>query len=163
LPRFSFPHEAEFKVNIPVLLFSVGLAIASGVVFGIFPALDSARREINTIIQPGSHKVPVTVRGSRGPPGLIAGQTHLPPLLLTGAGAAIQGFTRMMHRPLGYDPHHVMSVGVPVRENTFTAWKARGVYFTQLRDRIAAMPGVEQAGISSNATPPSNGWRQSFE
>src|SRR6476661_5510574 len=44
LPEYSFPHEADFHVNLPVLLFSVGLAVASGVLFGVFPALDSARR-----------------------------------------------------------------------------------------------------------------------
>ena len=41
LPEYSFPHEAVFHVNMPVLLFSVGLAILSGVLFGVFPAIDS--------------------------------------------------------------------------------------------------------------------------
>ena len=89
--------------------------------------------------------------------GLIAGQIALTLLLLTAAGAAIQGFSRMMQRPLGYDPHHVMSVGIPVHENTLNAWAERAAYFTQLRERVAVTPGVISAGISSNATPPSNG------
>ena len=41
LPQYSFPHEADFHVNLPVLLFSVGLAVASGVLFGVFPALEN--------------------------------------------------------------------------------------------------------------------------
>jgi len=163
LPDYSFPHEAEFRVNIPVLLFSVGLGVLSGVVFGVFPALDSARREINHVIQAGTHKLAGSVRGKRVHTGLIAGQIALTLLLLTAAGTAIQGFTRMMHRQLGYDPHHVMSVGIPIHENTLTTWAARSAYFTQLRDRVGAMPGVVQAGISTNATPPDNGWPQSFE
>jgi predicted permease len=84
-------------------------------------------------------------------------------LLLTGAGTAIQGFKRMMNRPLGYDPHNVMSVGIPVHENTFGTWAERANYFTQLRESVAAMPGVVQAGISTNATPPANGSTQTFE
>jgi putative ABC transport system permease protein len=163
LPEYSFPHEADFHVNLPVLLFSVSLAVFTGVLFGVFPALESARREINHVIQAGTHKMAGSVRGKRMHTGLIAGQIALTLLLLTAAGAAIQGFSRMMRRPLGYDPHHVMSVGIPVHENTLNAWAERAAYFTQLRERVAATPGVISAGISTNATPPSNGWGQPFE
>jgi len=163
LPEYSFPHEADFHVNLPVLLFSVGLAVVSGVLFGVFPALESARQEINHVIQAGTHKLAGSVRGKRMHTGLIAGQIALTLLLLTAAGAAIQGFSRMMQRPLGYDPHHVMSVGIPVHENTLNGWAERGAYFTQLRERVAVLPGVVSAGISTNATPPDNGWNQPFE
>jgi putative ABC transport system permease protein len=163
LPRFSFPHEADFHLNIPTLLFSVAVAIASGVFFGIFPALDSGRREINEAMQSGLRTVAGSVRGKRVHMGLIAGQIALTLLLLTAATAAIQGFTRMMQRPLGYDPHNVMSLGIPVHENTLKTWAERAAYFGQLRERVAEMPGVVSAGISSNATPPRNGWNQPFE
>jgi putative ABC transport system permease protein len=163
LPEYSFPHEADFHVNLPVLLFSVCLAVFSGVLFGIFPALESARQEINQVIQAGSHKMAGSVRGKRMHTGLIAGQIALTLLLLTAAGAAIQGFSRMTRRPLGYAPDHVMSVGIPVHENTLNTWAERAAYFTQLRERVAATPGVILAGISSNATPPSNGWSLAFE
>lgn len=163
LPEYSFPHEADFHVNLPVLLFSVSLAVLMGMLFGIFPALESARREINHVIQAGTHKMAGSVRGKRMHTGLIAGQIALTLLLLTGAGAAIQRFSRMMRRPLGYDPHHVMSVGIPVHENTLNTWAERAAYFTQLRERVAAIPGVVSSGISTNATPPSNGWTQPFE
>jgi len=141
----------------------VGLAILSGVLFGVFPALDSSRQEINQVMQSGTHEVAGDVRGKRMHTGLIAGQIALTLLLLTAAGAAIQGFSQMMHRPLGYDPHHVMSVGIPIHEHTLSTWAERANYFTQLRERIAAMPGVVSAGISSNATPPDNGWKLPFE
>ncbi|HZR66933.1 MAG TPA: ABC transporter permease [Terriglobales bacterium] len=163
LPEFSFPHEASFHVNLPVLAFSVALAILSGVLFGIFPAFDLARNEVNQTIQAGSHKIAGSVRGKRVHSSLIAGQIALTLLLLTAAGAAIQGFTRMMKRPLGYDPHNVISVGIPVHENTFDTWAERAAYFAQLRERVAAMPGVQMTAISANATPPRNGWNQPFE
>ena len=163
LPEYSFPHEADFRVNLPVLLFSVSLAVLSGMIFGVFPALASARQEINQVMQAGTHKVAGTVRGKHMHTGLIAGQIALTLLLLTAAGAAIQGFSRMMHRPLGYDPHNVMSVGIPIHENTLNSWAERAAYIGQLRERVAALPGVVSAGISTNATPPDNGWTQSFE
>src|SRR5258708_21193394 len=68
----------------------------------------------------------------------------------------------MMGTPLGYAPHNVMSVGIPLHENTLNAWAERATYITQLRERVAAIPGVVSAGISTNATPPSNGPPQLF-
>ena len=66
----------------------------------------------------------------------------------------MEGFVRLMHTPLGYDPHHVMSVGIPLHENSYTTWAARAAYFEQLRAKVAETPGVTMAAISSNATPP---------
>jgi predicted permease len=163
LPEYSFPHEADFRLNIPTLLFAVGVAIVSGVFFGIFPAFESGRREINEAMQTGLRTVAGSIRGKRVHTGLIAGQIALTLLLLTAATAAIHGFTKMVQRSLGYDPHNVMSVGIPVHKNTLTTWVGRSAYFTQLRDRVNALPGVVLAGISTNATPPSNGWSQPFE
>jgi hypothetical protein len=66
-----------------------------------------------------------------------------------------------MQTPLGCDPHHVMAVGIPLRANAYAA--ARGTYFEQLRAKVAETPGVTMAAISSNATPPRNGWDLRFE
>jgi predicted permease len=163
LPEYSFPHEANFHVSIPVLLFSVGLAIATGVLFGLFPALQMARPEINQIIRSSTRNLAGTVRGKRFHTGLIAGQIALTLLLTTAAGTAIEGFVRLMHVPLGYDPHHVMSVGIPVHDNTYTAWASRARYFEVLKEKVGETQGVISTGISTNATPPDNGWNLPFE
>ena len=163
LPQGSFPNEADFHIHVPVLLFSVGLAIATGVLFGLFPALQSARPEISQVMQSNARKVAGSVRGKQLHRVLIAGQIALTMLLLTAAGAAIEGFVRMMRVDLGYNPHNVMSVGIPVHENAFPTWTDRANYFTQLRDKIGALPDVESTGISTNATPPESGWKQAFE
>ena len=163
LPQDSFPNEADFHVHVPVLLFSVGLALVTGIVFGLFPALQLARPEISQVMQSSTRKVAGTVRGKRLHSVLIAGQIALTLLLLTAAGVAIQGFVRMMRVNLGYNPHNVMSVGIPVHENSFSTWAERSNYFTQLRDKIATLPDVTSTGISTNATPPDSGWNQPFE
>ena len=82
---------------------------------------------------------------------------------MTAAGAAIEGFRNMIRVPLGYQPQHVMSVGIPIREDAHITWADRTRFFTELRDKIAAMPGVLSAGLSTNATPPNSGWRQPIE
>jgi predicted permease len=163
LTEYSFPHEADFHVNVPVLLFSVGLAMLTGVVFGLFPALQLARPRISQTLQASTRKVAGTVRGKHFHNTLIAGQIALTLLLMTAAGAAIQGFVRMMRIPLGYDPHHVMSVGIPVHENTYKSVTERVNFYEQMRAKIGALPEVTSTGISTNATPPENGWAQPFE
>src|ERR1700674_233632 len=94
---------------------------------------------------------------------LSADQIALTLLPLAGAGAAMRGFVRMMRGNLGYDPHNTMSVGIPVHDNTYTTWEARKAYFHQLLQKAGEMPDVVSAGISTNATPPNNGWEQRFE
>jgi len=163
LPRNSFPNEADFHVHLPVLIFSVTLALVTGILFGLFPALQLARPEINQVMQSNTRKVAGSVRGKHLHSTLIAGQIALTLLLLTAAGAAIEGFVHMMRVDLGYNPHNAMSVGIPVHENTFTNWSERMNYFAQLREKIATLPDVISTGISTNATPPDSGWTQPFE
>jgi predicted permease len=163
LPEYSFPHEADFHINIPVVFFSVGLALLTGVVFGLFPALQLARPQISQVMQSSTRKVAGTVRGKQWHTFLIAGQIAMTLLLMSAAGAAIQGLVRMMRIPLGYDPHHVMSVGIHLHDNTYTTLTERLNYFEQLREKIVALPDVVATGISTNATPPNNGWDQPIE
>jgi putative ABC transport system permease protein len=163
LPRNAFPNEADFHLNLPVMLFSVGLALTTGILFGLFPALQLARPEINQVMQSNTRKVAGNVRGKQLHSVLISGQIALTLLLLTAAGAAIEGFVHMMRVPLGYNPHNAMSVGIPVHENTFTSWAERVNYFEQLREKIATLPDVVTTGISTNATPPDSGWNQPFD
>jgi len=163
LPEYSFPGEADFHVNFPVLAFSVGLAIITAVLFGLFPALQLARPQISRTLQANTRKVAGTVRGKHFHNALIAGQIALTLLLMTSAGAAIQGFLRMMRVPLGYDPHFVMSVGIPIHDNTYKTVAERINFYDQMRAKISALPDVLSTGISTNATPPENGWDQAFE
>ena len=163
LPEFSFPAESVIKMNVPVLLFSVALTFATAIVFGLWPALQLSRPEIARLLQGSSRRVAGSVGARRSHGALVAAQVALTLLMLTAAGAAGKGFLKLVNTDLGYDPHNAMSVPIPVHENTHVEWKDRAEYFEQLRARIAAMPQVVAAGISTNATPPSNGWRQNVE
>jgi predicted permease len=163
LPEYSFPHEVVIGVNLPVLGFSVAVAILTGVLFGLAPAFEFSRPEVAQLMQSSSRRTTGGGRGKRTHQILVAGQIALTLLLLTSAAAAMNGFVRMVNVSLGYDPHNTMSVGIPVHQNTHVSWAERSAYFEQLLARVAAMPEVAAAGISSNATPPANGWETAFE
>ncbi len=163
LPENSFPAESVIKMNVPVLLFSIALAFVTSIVFGLWPALQLSRPEIARLMQSSTRRIAGSVGARRSHGAMVAAQVALTLLMLTAAGAAGKGFLRLVNTDLGYDPHNAMSVPIPIHENTHVAWKDRAEYFEQIRARIAAMPQVVAAGISTNATPPSNGWRQNIE
>jgi predicted permease len=163
LPEYSFPHEAAIKINLPVLGFSVAIALITGILSGLAPAFHFSRPQIAQLMHASSRRATGGAKGKRTHDLLVAGQIALSLLLLTSAAAAINGFVRLLRTNLGYDPHHTMSVGIPVHQNTHVSWEERSTYFRQLLARVQAMPEVVSAGISTNATPPSNGWDQTFE
>jgi putative ABC transport system permease protein len=163
LPEFSFPHEAAIHINLPVLMFSIAIAVGTGILFGLWPAWQLSRPEVSQIMQSNTRKTTGDVRGRRTHNVLIGGQIALTLLMLAGAGAAIEGFLRVAHTNLGYDPHNIMSVGIPIHDGTYKTWAERAAYFEQLHDKVAEVPGVTIAAISSNATPPSNGFNTKFE
>jgi putative ABC transport system permease protein len=163
MPERLFPPDVAIHINTPVLLFSAGLALATTVLFGLLPALKMANSEISRVMQSNSNKAVGNVRDKRLHGALVGTQIALTLVLLTAAGAASQRFVRLMHIPLGYDPHNVVSVGIPLQDNSYTAWQARVNYFERLRAGIAGLPDVTSAAISSNGRPPYNGWEQPVE
>ncbi len=163
LPKYQFPHEAAIQLNVPVLLFSVALAVLSGVLSGLWPSLQLSRPDVVQVMQSTSRRVAGSTRGRLMNNVLIGAQIALTLVMLAGAGAAMRGFLRLLHTPLGYDPHNIMSVGIPVHDGAYQTWDARSNYFELLRSKAASVPGVTIAAISTNATPPSNGWNTGIE
>jgi predicted permease len=157
LPSNSFPAESVIEMNLPVLLFSASLAFATAILFGIAPALQLSRPDVARVVQSSTRRVMGSVHGKRTHSAMVATQVALTLLMLTAAAAAGKGFLRLVNTDLGYDPHQTMSLPIPIHDGTYRSWKERSEYFDQIRARIAAMPQVVAAGISTNATPPANG------
>jgi predicted permease len=164
LPEYQmFAPEFSMRINLPVLLFSVGVALATGILFGLSPALQHSRPQPGKVLQSGVRTIAGSVRGRRTHGVLISAQIALTLLLLVSAGAAIEGFVRLLHVPLGYDPHNVISIFIPLHENTFPSWSGRLAYFEQLRERVSQVPGVTMTAFAPNATPPHAGSKMPFE
>jgi len=163
MPPDIFPSEAAIRIDPTVLLFSVALALLTGILFGLWPAFRLSRPDLAALIQAASRRMTGGAHGQRTHAILVAGQVALTLVLLTGAGQASAAFVRMMNMRLGYDPAHTMSVGIPVHDGSHMQWEDRAQYFEQIRAKIAEMPCVTGAGISTNATPPSNGMDARFQ
>jgi predicted permease len=164
----SFPAESVIRINGPLLAFSVALALLCGVFFGLFPALRLSRhdsagmlpgRQVGIVAAPAKHRWSI----------LIAAQIALTLLLMATAGTAIRSFLQLKQAPLGYTPANVMKLGIMMHVQDRDAWsriqsrEARTAYIEQIREKIAAVPGVSLAAVGSNAMPPHTGNETSFE
>jgi len=163
LPQNTFASEAVIRINLPVLFFSVVVALGTGVLFGLWPALQLSRTHIGEIMQSGARRLAGSVRGRKAHSMLITAQVALTLLLLAAAGSSMKGFAQLIHQPLGYDPHNVMAIWIPLRAGSYGTWPTRAAYFEQLREKVAEIPGVITAAISTDARPPRNGWTIGFD
>ena len=163
IPTNSFAAESVIEMNVPVLFFSTALAVVTAIVFGVWPALQLSRPDLGRVAQAGARRVIGTPQGRRLHGAMVATQVALTLLMLTAAGAAGKGFLRLANADLGYEPANTMSLPIPVHDGTYQTWKERSEYFERLRATVAAMPQVAAAGISTNATPPSNGGDSTLE
>ncbi|HTV07352.1 MAG TPA: ABC transporter permease, partial [Acidobacteriaceae bacterium] len=158
-----FMHESVIRINLPVLAFSIALAVVSGLFFGLLPALRMSRPDMAKAMQAAGRKVAGRIGHGRSLNTLIAAQAALTVVLMGAAGAAIVGFLRMTHQNFGYHPSHVMFVTIPMHPNSYLTQGSRATYIEALRQKIATVPGVTQVAVSDAATPPNTGFNLRFE
>jgi predicted permease len=163
LPKYQFAPEVQIGINVPVLVFSSGVALGTVLLFGLWPAWKMSRPEISRMMQAGGRKVAGSLESRRMHGVLIAGQIALTLTLLSAAGGAMKGFRQLMRTPLGYDPHNVMPVWIPIADGVLTTWEGRAAYFDRVKTALMGVPGVEDAAISTNAAPPENGAEMRYE
>jgi predicted permease len=154
LPFYSFPHEAAIHVSLPVLFFSVALAVLTGILFGMSPALQLSRPNLSELIQSGAGRHSGGGGDRRTHRLLIAGQVALTLVLLTIAGAATRAFLTAYRIPLGFDVERVTSLNLALPRKSYPGWMERANKYESVRQAIASAPGVEQAAVSSTWLPP---------
>jgi len=158
LPLYSFPHEAAIRVNGTVLAFTAGVAVITGILFGISPAWQLSHPPISELIQANSTKVTGSARNRNTHRLLIAGQVALTLLLMAGAGAAMKAFLALTHTPLGFEPDHIFALTVALPKGAYPTWQARLNANEVVRQAIAEVPGVESASVSTTWFPPFGGF-----
>ena len=159
IPEYAIPHEVVISLNIPVLLFSAAISIATGVVSGLFPAIQCSKPNLNSIVQSGDTRTAST-SGARVRLAMIAGQVALTVVLLAGSGAAMKTFLRMYTADLGFDPHNSLLLFLRVPKGSYTTWQSRSHYLDALMEKIKATPGVIDATTFAGGMPPTGNWEQ---
>jgi putative ABC transport system permease protein len=145
----ALPRANETTLSVPVLLFSLGVCLVTGIAFAILPALASSRGDVVESLKEGGRGS--STSGGRSRQVLAAAQVALATVLLVGAGLLVQSLIRLQRVDLGFDPANVTTgmMGLQGRDvKPGTEWDA---FYRQLLEKIAAAPGVESVGLSSGA------------
>jgi predicted permease len=160
LPPDSVPvgNLMAVPVNVPVLLFSAGLAMASALICGLSPALLYSRPRLTATARTTG------VESRRAHHLLLAAQIALTVLLLAGTGATVRGLIGLYRTSLGYDPHNVIIASINLPENSYTEWADRATFYERLRNRMADVPQVESIALATySGIPPRSGARSVVE
>ena len=163
LPYYSFPHEAAIHVNAIVLVFSAGVALLTGILFGISPAWQLSRPQLGHLIQASSGKHSGSAHNRQTHRLLIAGQVALTLLLMAAAGAAMKAFVARIHTPLGFEPDHVISMNVGFPKGANPTWQSRLNANELIRKTITEVPGVDTASVSTTWFPGFGGFNAKIE
>src|SRR5687768_5650797 len=161
LPPNSVPvgNLIAVPVNVPVLLFSAGLAMTSTLICGLSPALSFSRPRLTATV-----RATAGVESRRAHHLLLAAQIALTVLLLAGAGATVRVLIGLYRTSLGYDPHNVIIASIHLPENSYTKWADRFTFYERVRNQVADVPQVESIALASNSgIPPESGQQAMVE
>ena len=135
MPRQGVPWETEIRLDQPVLVFAAVAAALATVGFGVFPAVQSARRDVLAGTTIGG-RTTAGRRQTRMRGGLVVAQVALSMILLLGAGLLMRTFVKLIGADLGIDPRNVLvtGVGFPPRPNAPP--ESQRVFYRELIDRL---------------------------
>ena len=139
-----------------VLLYTLGLAVATGLVFGLAPALQASRADLQHALKEGARSIG-DQRGSWLRKGFVVVEVALALTLLVGAGLLVRSFARLQQVDPGFDPSHLLTFNVALPDSKYKDPADRVLFFEAAQARLAALPGVVSAGMTSTM-PFSGDW-----
>jgi putative ABC transport system permease protein len=156
LPRDVIPSEAEIALNTPVLAFTLGVAVLTALIFGLAPALQASRRDMNAPLRESGKGVTGGFRGRRLRDAVVVLEVALSLTLLIGAGLLMRSFAALRDIDLGLRADHVFQAMLILPSDHYKTPEQSARFFQPLFTRLAALPGVMHAAVS-NTSPPSGG------
>ena len=145
----ELPRLADITLDARVIGFTFGIALLTGIVFGLVPALQISRTGLSQTLKEGgrsaSSGVGRVVRRT-----LVVVQVALALVLLTGAGLMVQSFLRLQRVDIGFDPARVLTLEVTLSGTSYRDPPAITNFFTRTLERVRALPGVDGASLISD-------------
>jgi putative ABC transport system permease protein len=151
----QIPGTADASLQPAVLAFTMTLAVVTGLIFGLVPALTVLRGNTNAVLKED------TARGSAGKrtgftrAALVIVETALALVLLVGAGLLIKSFVRLQEVNPGFSSERVLTAQLSLPATRYPDAAARRAFWARLLEKVRALPGVNAAGLTSNV--PFNG------
>jgi putative ABC transport system permease protein len=147
MPAFTLPSEAEIRLSVPVLLFALGVCTAAGLVAGCAPAWQVSRAELKATLDAGR-----SIAGRRGVlrRALVVVEFALALALLAAAGATVRAFARLVTTDPGFRAERLLTFAVGVPDGRLPTLAHIERFHRDLQARIAVLPGVESATVSTD-------------
>jgi predicted permease len=144
----ALPAMFSATVDGRVLLFSVALSAAAGVVFGVLPAMEAARANLHDSLKEGARGASGGLAAAGARRLLVAAQVALAAMLLVAAGLLVRSFTDLTQTQLGFDPDHVLTAQVSAGGAQYDSTAAMNRLFDQVLGDVAHTPGVAAVGAT---------------
>jgi putative ABC transport system permease protein len=137
-PAGLLPRSAEIRVDASVFAFTVAISILTGIVFGLFPAIQVSRADLNRSMKRGAES---RLRGA-----LVIVEISLAVIVLAGAGLLIRSFVALRSTPTGFESQSVLDMHLVFAPNVYQTGQQLHDFHSAMIARIAAMPGIDAAG-----------------
>src|SRR4030095_2940199 len=142
-------------VNLPVLGFTFALTLLTGIVFGLVPALEATRFDLNDSLKEGGKNIGGGSRTQRLRSLFVVTQVALALVLLVGAGLFMKSLTRLRAVDPGFNPKNLLTMKVSLPERKYDTDPKALDFFNRALEQLRALPGVESVGAIN--TLPFNG------
>jgi putative ABC transport system permease protein len=139
-----------------VLLFTAVVAIGTGIVFGLVPALAAAKANLNETLKESGRGSGRSARGRRLRDALVVCEFGLALALLVGAGLMIKTLVHLHRVDIGLDPENVVTLKVPLQGPQYQEPRRQVEFFQEFLNRVESLPGVEAASVTRGV--PMKGW-----
>ncbi|MGB6832934.1 MAG: ABC transporter permease [Candidatus Acidiferrum sp.] len=153
IPQAIIPAEATIRLNAAVLLFTLTVSVLTALVFGLVPALQSARRDLNDPLRDSGKGVSGGFRHGRLRDAVVVLEVALSLSLLVGAGLLMRSFVALHEVHLGLQPDHVLVARLPLPLDRYKTADQIAGFYRPLLLRLKALPGIVEATETSTLPP----------
>ncbi|MEK6281410.1 MAG: ABC transporter permease [Acidobacteriota bacterium] len=144
----ALPFLKSLRIDSSILAFSFGLSLLTGIVFGLAPAIQSSRPDLNEVLKEGGRASAGGAR-HRLRSVFVTAEIALAVVLLVGAGLMMKSLLRLLQSDIGFNPENVLTMTVNLPAAKYTDAGKQVGFFEQLNDRVQSLPGVNGAGTVS--------------
>jgi predicted permease len=142
----SLPRTDEVGINPTVLAFTLMISLLTGLIFGLVPAWQSARANLTDALKEGGRSTGGGAQRHRALSALVIGEVTLAMVLLTGAGLLVNSLARLQSVSPGFDEKNLLTARIDL-PNPYAQPEQKAIFFEQLQQRAAALPGVQAVGL----------------
>jgi putative ABC transport system permease protein len=145
----NLPVASEVKVDGSVLMFTLVLSLATGILFGFAPALGSMRSDLNSILKEGSESSTRHFGVFHFRNLLVVFELALTLVLLVGAGLMVRSFARLREVNPGFRPENVLAMAIDLPRSRYPEPVQQAAFFREALRRVRTLPGVSAAGTTT--------------